>query len=146
MHQHTQYDDRLFIELPVQYMKIASSEHGKNMLCTRIVFLVLFWHSEQLMYNGFGWSELKCVSCFCIEVACYLSNIVPAETLCQKLLYLHQLTHNMTRDCSLNYKFKTCKFQAQNMGRTCCVQKLFLTFWTIYVYSMISPCSAKIRA
>ena len=28
------YDDRLFIELRVQYMKIASSEHVENMLCT----------------------------------------------------------------------------------------------------------------
>ena len=28
-----QYDDRLFIGLRVQYMKIASSEHAKNMLC-----------------------------------------------------------------------------------------------------------------
>ena len=27
--------------------------------------------------------------------------------LCQKLLFLHQLTHNMTTDCSLNYKFST---------------------------------------
>ena len=25
--------------------------------------------------------------------------------LCQKLLFLRQLTHNMTTDCSLNYKF-----------------------------------------
>ena len=33
-----QYDDRLFIELRVQYMKIASSEHGQNILCTQIVF------------------------------------------------------------------------------------------------------------
>ena len=32
-----QYDDRLFIELQVQYMKIPSSEHGENMLCTEIV-------------------------------------------------------------------------------------------------------------
>jgi hypothetical protein len=29
-----QYDKRLFIELQVQYMKIPSSEHGENMLCT----------------------------------------------------------------------------------------------------------------
>ena len=27
--------------------------------------------------------------------------------LCQKLLFLHQLTHNMTTDCSLNYNFNT---------------------------------------
>ena len=33
-----QYYNRLFIELQVQYMKIPSSEHGENMLCTEIVF------------------------------------------------------------------------------------------------------------
>ena len=33
-----QYDDRLFIELQVQFMKIPSSEHGENKLCTVIVF------------------------------------------------------------------------------------------------------------
>ena len=27
--------------------------------------------------------------------------------LCQKLLFFHQLTHNMMPDCSLNYKFNT---------------------------------------
>ena len=27
------YDKRLFIDLPVQYMKTKSSEHGENMLC-----------------------------------------------------------------------------------------------------------------
>ena len=63
--------------------------------------------------------------------------------LCQKLLFLHQLTHNMTTDCSLNYKFNTWKFQTQNMGRTYSVQKLFLIFRTIYVHNMFSPCSAK---
>ena len=52
----------------------------------------------------------------------------------------------MTTYCSLNYKFNTWKFQAQKMGRTCCVQKLKLTFRTIYVHNMLSPCSAKIRA
>ena len=28
------YNDRLFIELPVQYMKTTSSEHQENILCT----------------------------------------------------------------------------------------------------------------
>ena len=36
--------------------------------------------------------------------------------------------------------------QAQNIGRTCCDQKLFLTFRTISVHNMFSPCSAKRRA
>ena len=35
-----QYDDRLFSELGVQYKKIASSEHAKSMLCTKIVLNV----------------------------------------------------------------------------------------------------------
>ena len=57
--------------------------------------------------------------------------------LCQKHLFLHQLTHNMTTDCSLNHEFSTWKFQAQN-----CVHKLFfvLTFRTIYVHNMFSTC------
>ena len=46
-----QYDKRLLIDLPVQYMKTTSSEHGENMLCTQIVFLLLFWHSEQFMHT-----------------------------------------------------------------------------------------------
>ena len=37
-----QYDDRLFTELPVQYMKTTSSEHQENMLCTQIVFFLIF--------------------------------------------------------------------------------------------------------
>ena len=61
----------------------------------------------------------------------------------QKLLFLHQLIYNNATDCSLN---NTWKFQAQNMGRTCCEQKLILTFRTIYVHNMFSTCSAKIRA
>ena len=36
----------------------------------------------------------------------------------QKHLFLSQLTHNMTTDCSLNYQFSTWKFQAQNMEIT----------------------------
>ena len=35
-----QYDDRLFIELQVQDMKMPSSEHVENMLHTEIVFYI----------------------------------------------------------------------------------------------------------
>ena len=45
----------------------------------------------------------------------------------------------MTTDCSLNYKFNTWKFLAQNMGRTCCVQKLFWMSETISVHNKFSP-------
>ena len=119
--------------------------------------------------------------------------------LCQKLLFLHQLTHNMTADCSLNCKFNTWKFQAQTWGehvvyRNCfwhwnllnvllhdykeydlCYKKkkkydissrgeitskksssflrgprvpimlIILTFRTIFVHNLFSPCSTKRR-
>ena len=35
-----QYEKQLFIDLPVQYMKTTSSEHGENMLCAKIVLNV----------------------------------------------------------------------------------------------------------
>ena len=38
------------------------------------------------------------------------------------------------------------KIPSSNLGRTCCVQKLFLTFRTFFVHNMFSPCSAKRRA
>ena len=38
------------------------------------------------------------------------------------------------------------KIPSSNPGRTCRVQKLFLTFRTIFVHNMFSPCSAKRRA
>ena len=37
------------------------------------------------------------------------------------------------------------KIPSSNLRRTCCAQKLFLTFRTIFVHSMFSPCSAKRR-
>ena len=38
------------------------------------------------------------------------------------------------------------KIPSSNLGRTCCVQNFFLTFRTIFVHNMFSPCSAKRRA
>ena len=34
-------------------------------------------------------------------------------------------------------------FPCSNLGKTCCVQKFFLTFRTIFVHNMFSPCSKK---
>ena len=58
----------------------------------------------------------------------------------QKLLFLHQLTHNMTMDCSLIYKFNTWKLRTRGehvMYRNC--------FWHSEHFSnnMFSPCFAK---
>ena len=59
--------------------------------------------------------------------------------ICQKHLFLHQLTHNMTTDCSLNYVFSTWNSKL----RTLCVYKLFWTWKqkSIWVHNIFSTCS-----
>ena len=46
----------------------------------------------------------------------------------------------------IELQVKYMKIPSSNLGRTCCVQKLFLTFRTIFVHNMFSPCSAKRKA
>jgi hypothetical protein len=46
----------------------------------------------------------------------------------------------------IELKVQYMKIPSSNLGRTCCVQKSFLTFRTIFVHNMFSPCSAKGRA
>ena len=58
--------------------------------------------------------------------------------LCQKLLFLHQPTHNMTTDCSLNYKFNTWKFQAQTWGDHVVYRNCFW-HWEQFLYTTCSP-------
>ena len=47
--------------------------------------------------------------------------------LCLKNLFLQQLTHNMTKDCTFNYEFYTWKLQTENM---LCTQ---IDFFWIYI-------------
>ena len=58
--------------------------------------------------------------------------------LCQKLLFLHELTHNMTTHCSLNYKFNAWKFQAQTWGEHLVYRNCF---WHSeqFLYTTCSP-------
>ena len=66
--------------------------------------------------------------------------------LCQKLLFLHQLTHNMMTICSLNYKFNAWKFQAQTWGEHVVYRNCFWHFKKVFVHNMFSPCIATRRA
>ena len=43
----------------------------------------------------------------------------------------------------IELKVQYMKFPSSNLGRTCCVQKLFLTFRTIFVHNMFSPMFCK---
>ena len=57
-------------------------------------------------------------------------SVLIQVNLFQKHVLLHQLTHNMTKYCSLNYKFSAWKFEAQNM-------------LTLHVYINSSECQNK---
>ena len=57
-----QYDDRLFIELRVQYMKIPRSEHVVYTNC------FLFWHSEQFMYTTCSQQHVLSLEFSCTEL------------------------------------------------------------------------------
>ena len=46
----------------------------------------------------------------------------------------------------IELQFQYMKIPSSNLWRTCCVQKLFLTFRTIFVHNMLSPCFSKRRA
>ena len=67
-----QYDDKLFIELRVQCMKIPSSEHGENMLCTEIVFYIqnslcaqhvlpMFCKNKSLTYKSHSVTKMEII-------------------------------------------------------------------------------------
>jgi len=58
--------------------------------------------------------------------------------LCQKLLFLHQPTHNTTTDCSLNYKFNKWKFQAQTWGEHIVYRNCF-SYSEQFLYTTCSP-------
>ena len=71
------------------------------------------------MESNTFWRNMWCIFTYCVfhfsETFSYETFMLQVN-LCQKLLFLHQLTQNMTTDCSLNYKFNTWKFQAQTWG------------------------------
>jgi hypothetical protein len=45
----------------------------------------------------------------------------------------------------IELQVQNMKISSSKLRRTCGVQKLFLTFGTIFVHNMFSPCSAKRR-
>ena len=73
--------------------------------------------------------------------ALYLLCLIPSTGKpLSEALFMHHLTHNMTTDCSLNYKFNAWKFQAQ----TC--TEIVSDIENNFVHNMFSTCSEKRRA
>ena len=92
--------------------------------------------------------------CFvlCISFACSLgekktlkNEKCTGKSLSEALIFTStnlQYDHRLFIELQVLYM----KNPSWNLGRTCCVQELFLTFGTILVHKMFSPCSAKRRA
>ena len=82
-----------------------------------------------------------------MEIVIYVRVLVflflRKNALVQVNFFQKKLTHNMTTKCSLNYKFTKWKFLAQNMGTTCCVQKLFLKFQNNFCTKHVLPMFCK---
>ena len=74
----------------------------------------------------------------CKCMYCELQKWSVQVNLCQKLLFLHQLTHNMTTDFSLNHKFNTWKLQTQTWGEHVVYRNCF---WHSeqFLYTTCSP-------
>jgi len=71
-------------------------------------------------------------------------NIVTGKSLSEAVIFAStnpQYDDRLFIELQVQYM----KIPSSNLGRTCCVQKLFLTFRTIFVHNMFSPCSAKRR-
>ena len=65
------YDDKLFIELQVQYMKIASLEHEENTLrtiCAHKLFFVFVLTFRTIYVHNMFWTELVIQWTICLHI------------------------------------------------------------------------------
>ena len=92
-----QYDNRLFIELPVQYMKIPSSEHGENIGRTWVEHVAQINCSECQNKNQFVYLHNMFWACSELAIFMYwtansmnnLFHIVMQKRELLKKIYLH---------------------------------------------------------
>ena len=78
--------------------------------------LIFLASSVSLKSKGTKASESSFWTEISASESSFWTEIWPVQVnLCQKHLFSHQLTHNMTRDCSLIYQFCTWKLKAQSM-------------------------------
>ena len=93
----------------------------------------------QLISNDFGWNRSKYVSLISYDQSIpYLNNFLYIFSILVNVLQ-SQILPCMEHVLQVNLCQKL--FFLENMGRTCCVQKLFWMSKTISVHNMFSPCS-----
>ena len=105
-----QHDKRLFIDLPILYMKTTSSEHKLS--------LFLFWRSEQFMYT----------TCSVVvnqwTIFCHIVDWLMQEWVLLKKIYQYlcqnNLCHNMFWACSEFEIFMYWACNSMNNLLSCC--------------------------
>ena len=88
-----------------------------------------------------GWNSFCMINFLCI---CALTHLT-SKSMSEALIFAStnpQYDDRLFIESQVQYM----KIPSSKLGRTCCVQKLFLTFKTIFVHTMFFPCSAKRRA
>ena len=71
---------------------------------------------------------------------------IRGKSFSEALIFASTKPQYYDRSLFIELQVQYMKIPSSNLGRTCCVQKLFPTFRTIFVHNMFSPCSAKRRA
>ena len=84
------------------------------------------------MGKKFGWGKFN-LNCFTGKSLSEALTFTSTNPQCDDRLFI---------ELQVQY----LKIPSLNLGRTCCVQKLSLTFRTIFVHKMFSPYSSKRRA
>ena len=86
-----------------------NDRHGRNELLIEYIQYQAHLPHPDLRQESASSGSKKGNLLWGIDKCLGATQSVVQVNLCQKFLFLHQLTHNMTTDCSLNYKFNTEK-------------------------------------
>jgi hypothetical protein len=93
----------------------------------------------------FNYNKVKVYEAKTATQSIYLSKTYTGKSLSEALIFA-SINPQYDDRLFIELQVQYMKIPCSNLGRTSCVQKLFLTFRTIFVHNMSSPWSAKRRA
>ena len=103
--------------------------------------LLLISFSEKIIFSAYA-VKSNCILKKRPQFSIFNTSQSVQVNVCQKLLFLHQLTHNMTTDCSLFMKIVSSEY-LQNM--LCTQIVVFVLFWHSEQF-WYTTCSADVAS